>query len=268
MKNLFTILAVTTFIFVISSCSPTRYAAYKVETYPSGAQVFHDDTDLGKSPTSLWSKGRDGKGNISLSFVAKMNGYQDTWYTAKIYASAKSRKKAYLTPNLVTIKLEPCYYVAYKIITEPAGAHMSIKNGEYIGITPVAVETVSNCSGSEIVREFTIEKNGYKTINKRISLSPKFRSVEDALKSPQTFFVQLEPSSNTSKSVIKITSEPSGAAVYANENYWGQTPFEKEITWTETVDRFEIRAEKSGYEMNNRMITPKDKIIHIVLQPK
>lgn len=173
-------------------------------------------------------------------------------------------------------------YSAYQIITEPEGANITFKaNNRYMGKSPTSKWYTSKkispdwwSTDNEIINEFIIEKPGYKTVYKSLTLYPKFKSSDEALSNPITLFVQLEPLSRTNNSSasnktsqIIITSEPSGAAIYGNQNYWGQTPYKANVNWSSLQERIEIRFEKSGYLTSRRMVTSSDKKIHITLQP-
>lgn len=67
--------------------------------------------------------------------------------------------------------------------------------------------------------------------------------------------------------IVQISTDPPGSAIYCNEKYIGQSPCKLNAQWWYSEDRLEIRTEKSGYITNRRMITPTDERIHIVLQP-
>lgn len=66
---------------------------------------------------------------------------------------------------------------------------------------------------------------------------------------------------------VDVSSDPSGCAVYSNEEYVGKTPCRLTFSWRSPEGRREIRMEKSGYITNRRMVTPQEERIHVVLQP-
>lgn len=159
-------------------------------------------------------------------------------------------------------------YASFKVVTEPPGAHVSFtRTNKYMGLTPTSSWSAYNNTGYPVTNEFLIEKPGYIPVKKSLTVYPKYENQAEAEKDVTTLFVILkQETSSTFQTAISISSEPSGAAVYGNENFWGNTPLEQYITWSNANSRIELRIEKSGYITNRRVVTPTDKRIHVVLQ--
>ena len=168
----------------------------------------------------------------------------------------------------ISITLKPFFYGAFKIITEPSGAHISFTNdNKYMGSSPTSVWRSWNSDGSDITIRVRIEKQGYVTQEKTFTVKAKYNSGEEAKKDPMSVFVLLQPANSASGTTnsIKITSEPTGASVFGNQNFWGITPIEIPVYFVNSSSQVEIRFEKTGFGAERRVLTISDRQIHVVL---
>jgi len=179
---------------------------------------------------------------------------------------------------------------AFQIVSEPEGAIVTlVGSNEYLGTTPTEIFTVRmdqfmGWYGYQPGRWFNvmIRKAGYHPMIQQIFVPFNEKWEDYAKKRPQVFRFFLEPiyyyyppypvypqpPQYTYKTQVTIATDPPGTALYANEQYIGMSPLEYTALWNPYVDRIEIRAERSGYTTNRRMVTPQDRNIFIVLQPR
>lgn len=171
----------------------------------------------------------------------------------------------------IVILLSACSttrYAAYRVITEPESAHVTfVSDGEYMGISPTKTWWSWNDTGNPMRYLIRVEKTGYDTVERAFTVYPKYATVEEAKEDVKDIFVHLHPygAGSEIKRSIRITSDPSGAAVYSNQDYIGSTPFDVDATFSEASSQFELRFEKSGYGTERRMLTILDDRIHVVL---
>lgn len=265
MKNT---LMMVVLIFLMSACARTKYVSYQINTTPAGSRITSlEGLDYGTSPTDIFTT--SGKSNeILVTFVAKQPGYLDTKLNTSLQLKHPTKTASLTDVNRINIQMDPPYYGSFKVITEPSGAYVSHKfNNMYIGTSPTGVVWGYN-SGGTMEFVIRIEKPGYNTVEKTISLVPNCRSEEVAKNNPFTVFVLLQPSNsaNSQTNTVNITSDPSGASVYGNQNYWGTTPLTVPVMFANNNSQVEIRFEKSGYGTERRVLTVTDQHLHIVLQ--
>lgn len=160
-------------------------------------------------------------------------------------------------------------YAAYiEITSNPSGAHVTNSEGQYLGTTPIerSFKSWNDRWGRPFQETYTFELEGYesqtKTINWALGSDNRYRvhvNLEEYI--PETYTA---PSSFTIQHTI--TTDPTGAAVYLNMDYMGNTPLTINLDWYSYSDRAELRLEKYGFQTNRRMITANDKRIHVVMQ--
>ena len=164
-------------------------------------------------------------------------------------------------------------YVAMNITTDPPGADVTdLGTGTHWGKTPTSRITWSGTAvykAKRVAFELQFEMPGYKSATRVINLKPTHITKKSAWKNPRQVHVILEPITKQSAeeftTEISISSDPTGASVYANEAFIGQTPITETVTWNSSSNRIELRFEKSGYGTERRVLTPKDGRIHVVL---
>jgi hypothetical protein len=184
----------TTNVYVTLNPGPasteSEYGAIFVSTSPSGARVHLNDQYEGLSPITL-SGLRPG----SYSIDAEMDGYETS--KATVYVTAGSTKSVYLTlvsPGSVSVE------------SNPSDAYVYV-NGDMVGKTPYVVTGLS--SGNH---EFMVTKNGYYNWKKTVNV------VEGEQLS---IYAVLQSIDQTQE--ILVTSEPSGAKIYLDGEYQGET---------------------------------------------
>ncbi|WP_421909672.1 PEGA domain-containing protein [Methanolacinia petrolearia] len=184
----------TTNVYVTLNPKPTdtesEYGSIYVSTSPSGARIHLNDQYQGLSPITL-----SGLRAGSYSIDAEMDGYETSETT--VYVTAGSTKNVYLTlvsPGSVSVE------------SSPGDAYVYV-NGNLVGKTPYVVTGLS--SGDH---EFMVTMNGYynwkKTVNvvegEQISLYAVLQLIDQTQE-------------------ILVTSNPSGAKIYLDGVYQGET---------------------------------------------
>lgn len=174
----------------VASPTQSEYGSIYVSSSPSGARIHLNDQYQGLSPITL-SGLRPG----SYSIDAEMDGYETAETTVTV--SAGTTRNVYLTlvsPGSVSVE------------SNPTDAYVYV-NGAMVGKTPYVVTGLSNGD-----HEFMVTKNGYYNWKKTITvLEGQQRSI----------YATLQPIENTQG--ILVTSEPSGAKIYLDGVYQGET---------------------------------------------
>jgi len=147
------------------------------------------------------------------------------------------------------------------INTDPHKVDVYNSSGNYLGTTPFQIQARTFRQSEPVISNLVFKKDGYKIVE---------RSFTFRMNGNNKVFIKMNPISSSNTNMItrnvKITSDPTGASVYANQDYVGETPLTTRISWTSPNHRIEIRIEKSGYQTNRRMLTPTDTRVHVVLQ--
>ena len=184
----------TSNVYVTLNPQPTQtesgYGSIYVSTSPSGARIHLNDQYQGLSPITI-SGLRPG----SYSIDAEMNGYENAEKTVTV--SEGTTKKVYLaleSPGSVSVE------------SNPADAYVYV-NGNMVGKTPYVV---TGLSGGD--HEFMVTKNGYYNWKKTVNV------VEGQQKS---IYATLQSIDQTQS--ILVTSGPSGAKIYLDGVYKGET---------------------------------------------
>ena len=209
----------TTNVYVTLNPKPTEteseYGSIYVSTSPSGARVHLNDQYQGLSPITL-SGIRPG----SYSIDAEMDGYETSETT--VYVTAGSTKNVYLTlvsPGSVSVESSPTDGYVYV-------------NGDLVGKTPYVVTGLS--SGDH---EFMVTMNGYYNWKKTVNV------VEGEQLS---LYAVLQPIDQTQE--ILVTSDPSGAKIYLDGVYQGETMESQAFPITDvSVGIHSVLLELDGY---------------------
>jgi len=182
----------------------------KVSTYPLSASVYIDGTYFGKTP--LNAQVEEGAHVVSVY----KPGYKMNTVKVNVYSGRTTNVSLKLIPDRKTYSLS--------LSTVPAGARIYL-DGTYVGNSPI---TLSVSKGAHSLR---IEKEGY-----------------------QTYIETIQISGNTSKRIVlnelarkynlTVKSSPSGASLYIDGAYVGQTP----ITLNLESGRHKILLRAEGYE--------------------
>lgn len=191
----------------------------KVESTPSNAKVYVDGDYIGRTPITYELP----PGTYRVKLV--LDGYFEYSTTVTVKASDTKEISVNLKPKPGKLRIK----------SEPSGAEVYV-NGTYIGKTPI--DGYSLNPGKYWI-EVKLPK--YQVYEKRITVVPGQEYLIHA---------QLTPSWG----VLKVTSTPSGAEVYINDENAGRTPLELQLdpgTYTVRVtldgyeeyeDRIEVRA--------------------------
>ncbi len=268
MKNMVISSIMMVLLLAMLGCSQNKFGSFIITTDPSGAKVTDAHGKVyGTSPTGVWTV--ESKDNAEwMWFVASLAFYNieelGTWVPAKY----KTKQESINDPTRVHLTLDPAYFGSFKIITEPSGAHLTNTYDEsYLGVTPSGVFNCTASVLSELERSIRVEKVGYKPIVKTFKVRTPYRLPIDAQNNPMSVFILLEPMNAASgqTNTVRITSDPSGASIYGNQNFWGVTPIEIPVYFSSNTSQIEIRFEKSGYGTERRVLTTSDRQLHVVL---
>jgi len=189
----------------------------KIITNPSGAKVYKDGEYIDKSPTFL-------KVEVGKTFHIKLTkeGYEEREYDIYIPSKGNVMEKEYtLIPKKTTLK----------IYTNPEGAFVYL-NGKYQGISPLTIEK----SEQPIKGTIKITKKGYEE-----------ESIDVYVKARKEKIIN-----ETLKKIIllDIKTVPSGAKVYIDDNYIGETPLYKKVATKEGL----LVIKKARYEVVKKQI--------------
>ncbi len=161
-------------------------------------------------------------------------------------------------------------YACLNIITTPPSAYIDYcDNGEHLGTSPIQAE-VFNLGKNKKKIIVLAKLEGYEDKKQSITIEKKVGKRAKADKYCKTIHIQLEKEKEKETEIftkVKISSDPDNAHIYSNEQYIGETGGQEfyYFTWNSHLDRKEIRIEKSGFNTERRMITPKDDRVNIVL---
>lgn len=159
-------------------------------------------------------------------------------------------------------------YAAYRVITEPESAHVTFTvDGEYMGLSPTTTWWSWNDTGDPIRHYIRVDKTGYESVESSFLVYPKYPTVDEAKEDVKDIFVHLQPKGYGGEvsRTVSITSDPSGTAVYGNQDYLGKTPLEVPVVFSDGSAQLELRFERSGYGAERRVLTVSDTAIHVVL---
>ena len=187
----------------------TGYGSLSISSTPSAASVYLDGNYKGKTPLSI-SKVAKGTHSIKLT----KSGYVDVTKTVPVSAG----ETTYVSETLAG-------YGSLDISSTPSGASVYL-DGEYKGETLISISNI--VEGAHSIK---LTKQGYDGVTKTVSIS-----------AGQTTYV-----SETLKGYgsLDISSTPSGAFVYLDENYMGETP----LSISKAAEGYHsIKLTKSGYD--------------------
>jgi len=199
-------------IFFYANTYP-KTGKISVSSNPSGATIYVDGIYVGKSPvTTTMDTG-------SHYVVGYLNG------------QSKSQMVNVNSGQTASVFLQFAQPMAtLNVNSNPSGADVYIDN-QYKGSSPV---TVNLNPGTYTLK---LQKSGYETYNEQFNLSTTL-----------TKNINLTPIVNNHD--LSLSSNPSGASVYINNQYKGTTP--KTLTLEE--GNYTVKLSKSGYEDYNENI--------------
>lgn len=187
-----------------------------VNSIPSRAEIYVDGELVGRTPGTFSVT----PGEIELKL--KLNNYE-TW-RGKLNTVPYGKKT-------ISKNLEPTRITWVKISSSPSAADVYV-DGNFRGQTPVRLALNSGERG------IVIEKKGYKTWKKEIDIDPQ---LNNDLKAKLSRVVSNK---------LSVTSNPSGAKIFIDGKYRGQTP--RELTLNE--EKVSLTIEKDGYQTWKRKV--------------
>jgi len=188
------------------------------------------------------------------------------------------------------------YWAAFRVETDPSGATVTVMGtNQYLGTTPtdnhpITVDQHLGYYGYTMGRwyDLLIRKPGYYDQVRRIFVPFNEKHQDFALKRPQVFKFLLQPIAvyyvppsgyyppyvpplywdPFYKSSVDLSSDPTNAAVYIDDKYYGQTPCSVELLWDRSsYKKKTLRVEKSGFNTQQRILESFEHRVHVVLQP-
>lgn len=193
-----------------------------VETNPSGATVYIDGQSYGTAPIYVSLAA----GSYSVRITK--SGY-DT-YSTTVRISDGQHKDLYAT---LSKKVTDGYLY---VESSPSGASVRV-DGYYAGTTPIGL---SLGTGSHSV---TISKSGYEDYYTSVKIT------EGGEKD-----VHATLNKRVTTGYLSINSQPSGANVFVNSVYRGDTP----VTLTLNTGSYEVIIKKSGYKPYSTNVNVRD----------
>ncbi|AJG39941.1 hypothetical protein TRQ7_00435 [Thermotoga sp. RQ7] len=196
------------------------FAKLSLSSSPSGADVYINGDYRGKTPLTL----NLSPGNYSLTF--RKEGYrEETRYITLGEGESRS----------IHIDLKPLR-ATLRLRTDPVGVDVYM-DGRYAGTTSESGLTIVLDPGTYSIR---LEKEGYETDSFTVNL----KAGEE-----KEVFRRLEEKVVFSE--VRIETQPSGATVYLNGYYHGETP----ITIYVQTGTYEITIVKPGYRTIVKTVT-------------
>ena len=201
-------------------------ASVTITSNPSQADVFIDENKIGITPVENYQL-KAGNHNI----VLKKEGYLDKEEGIDV----KEGDKKSLSYTLEKIVIAQGEGVPVLITSTPTGAKVYIDN-KYIGDSPIDGYKLS--VGSHTIK---LTKDGYNDYTESIEIK-----AADTIKAiPVTLSKKEEAKPQTpTTGKLSISSNPTGANVYINNDYKGITP----ITLTLNTGTYTLLLAKDGYE--------------------
>ncbi|PLV58324.1 PEGA domain-containing protein [Thermotoga sp. KOL6] len=187
-------------------------AELSLSSSPSGASIYVNGDYRGETPLTL----NISPGNYTITF--KKEGYQEETRYVSLNVGERRSIHVNLKPLRATLQLR----------TDPPDVNVYL-NGRYVGTTGQSGLNVVLDPGTYEVK---LEKEGYETEVFTVSLKAgENREIFKRLEKEVTF------------SEVRIETEPSGALVYLNGYYHGETP----VTIYIQTGTYEITLVKPGY---------------------
>ncbi|WP_456365881.1 glucodextranase DOMON-like domain-containing protein [Thermococcus sp.] len=194
-----------------------NYGMISVYSTPAGATVSIDGKDVGTSPVKYYLVPA-GNHTITLS----MKDYHD--YTKTIVVEPEKA----ITIN-ATLELLPG---TITITSNPSGANVYL-NGSYKGITPLAFNLAPG------TYEVKLTKQDYKNYTTTITLNPGESKTISATLTPAFGY-------------LSVDSSPTGAKVYVDGDYAGDTPLKD---YKLSTGEHMVKIVKDGYRNFTKTVT-------------
>lgn len=198
------------------------YGSITVTTSPSGASVYLDGSYQGTTPMTI-------SGVVKGAHVIELQkaGYYEWSGQVTVYAGQNSRVSQNLNkiPNPTTGTIS--------VSSTPGGAYIYL-DGSYEGVTPYSGSYLIHniAAGSHTV---TIKLSGYQDSTVPVTVQGGGVATVSVPLNPVT------PSTETG--TLEITSNPTGANVYINNEYKGIAP----LTVTLNAGEYTVKFQMTGY---------------------
>lgn len=206
-----------------------KNGAIYAQSSPGGATIFVNGASYGTSPVTVPDLLPG-----TYSVMATLNGYYADLRTITV---TPGRTAGYY-PNLRNSPNPPVVLGAISVQSAPSGADIFV-NGVYYGRTPFTIQNIAPGTYSILA-----SLNGYSSNTQLVVVNPGQTS---------SYYPTLQPSPSPGGiGAIFVQSDPDGAAVFLNGNYYGVSP----IT-IPNLDpgTYSMKATLSGYPDDTRRIT-------------
>lgn len=188
------------------------YGTLEIESFPEGAAVYIDNRLRGRTPF------REDVAPGSYSIRLEHSDFQQSTLIVQIESGERVIKR---------MDLEPVYIL--EISANPADALIKI-DGAFQGKTPSTITwTQADC-------ELVIERDGWSTFRKNLTLRPGTNVIDYALEK--------------SSIRISINSAPSDAQVYIDDKFIGKTPLNEELS----PGSYALKVQKEGFRIEEKQI--------------
>ncbi len=166
-----------------------------LESTPSGAQIFLAGTNTNKLTPSTIQNLEEGVHQFTL----KLNGYNDTTFSVTIIRNQQVNKNITLTKEITTgsVLLE----------STPSGAQIFLSGNNTNKLTPSTIQDLEEGN-----YQFTLKLDNYKDTTFNVTIIRK-QQVHKSVVLTQEILT----------GSLFISSEPSGASIYLNNNNTGKT---------------------------------------------
>ncbi|MGH1370511.1 MAG: PEGA domain-containing protein [Cellvibrionaceae bacterium] len=196
-----------------------NWADISINSNPSGATVFSEDTEIGTTP--LTAELLAGKRNLTV----KLDGHKSWRQSIRVTA-----QEAKTLPDITLVKADGLV----DVISKPAGASVTV-NGQFRGKTPVEVAL---SPGNRY--QFTLFKDGYQPLHKQLRIeSNKAAQIN----------VTLKPNLGD----ITIQASPGDALLYVDGVLMGRA--NQSITLP--AKKHTLRITKDGYADHSETVLPR-----------
>ncbi|ACS33484.1 DUF2341 domain-containing protein [Thermococcus gammatolerans] len=192
-----------------------EHATLTIESEPSGARVYINSVNRGKTPLSL---------NLSpgtYSVEVALEGYKPYKTSVSLNGGDKRTISATLTPLPASLT----------IVSSPAEAKVYI-DGSYVGTTPIENHNLS--SGEHSIK---VEKENYEGYSITVTLKPGQK---------KTLNVTLIPE----EGLLNVKSDTPNADVYVNGSYIATTPLSLRLA----PGKYLVEVSKEGYRNYSKVV--------------
>jgi len=248
------------------SCGP-RWAAVIVTTNPEGADVYDYNAFFSKSPATMLFGPADSGKCVRTKIRALKDEYSETFEMIDVCPRWGSQDKAIKHAKKMHLSLQPKYYVTINVESEPSGALIYGKDGKYWGKAPAMLNITREGDGC-FEYEAVAKISGWEDTPGTFRICPRYRSRAEAEQKPERAMFMMKATPQTPiDAEIRVTSEPDGAAVYADGKYWGTTPYVGRVKFASATATISLRIEKAGWASKTEMLSPGVERVHVILQP-